>query len=145
MRPLTGKWLRATTLAAVSISGACDVSVGKTFRDPPPGSYTSATRQLKFGDTTIAVPSAAVTPDFFPAVGAPPLMGRFFSEGDERSSTARVAVLSHDLWQRHFGSRPEVIGTVIDLDGQRAVVVGVAQPRFRAPDGALMWTPRSDR
>ena len=37
-------------------------------------------------------------------------------------------ILSHEFWQRRYGGDRSIIGTFIDLDGQRSEVVGVLEP-----------------
>ena len=86
-----------------------------------------------------------MTLDFFREAGAPPLIGRYFVDADLMNPAQRVVVLSHDLWTRHFGADPGAIGRAIELDGRPAIVVGVAPPGFRMPNGAQMWTPRRER
>ena len=126
--------------AAVS---ACTVT--EVIKQPSPATYTAGSRQLTIGDVVTTVPAAAVTLDFFREAGAPPLIGRFFVEGDQTSSAQRVAVLSHDLWTRHFRAQPDAIGGVIELDGHPTTVVGVARRGFNTPNGAQLWTPRAER
>jgi putative ABC transport system permease protein len=69
-----------------------------------------------------------VTADFFSVLRTSPLLGRAFSTDNEVEGRAHVAVISHGLWQRRFGGRPDVIGA--HLPGQLASfeVVGVMPP-----------------
>jgi putative ABC transport system permease protein len=66
-----------------------------------------------------------------------PLLGRNFlpEEQPTRPDTARVAILSHGLWQRQFGGRPEVLGQTIRLGDESATVVGVMPRNTGIPDG----------
>ena len=70
---------------------------------------------------------ALVTASFFPALRAQTMLGRTLAA----ESAARVAVISHGLWQRRFGGAPDLIGKTIQLDGQAATVV--VPPEFRFP------------
>jgi predicted permease len=45
-------------------------------------------------------------------------------------TTAHVVILSHALWQRYFGGRPDIIGHVVRLDRASAEVIGVLPPYF---------------
>ncbi|MBV9181439.1 MAG: ABC transporter permease [Acidobacteria bacterium] len=84
------------------------------------------------------VPGAVVTHEFFDGAAARPYLGRFFTDN---SSQRIEVVLSYRVWQRVFRSRPDVIGSMIELDGKAAVIVGVAEPSF-APHGAgELWIP----
>jgi putative ABC transport system permease protein len=58
--------------------------------------------------------------------------------GEERSG----AVLSHTLWQRRFGSAPDVAGRAIEIDGMRFRVIGVMPAEFQFPARDIQfWAP----
>jgi predicted permease len=82
------------------------------------------------------------SPSLFELLGARPLLGRTFREGDER-----VVVLGYDLWRRRFGEDPSVVGSTLVLDGEAHVVTGVMPEGFRFPPfwttEAEMWAPLS--
>jgi putative ABC transport system permease protein len=63
---------------------------------------------------------------------ADPLIGRGFAAGDDLPGK-RVALVSHRLWQRRFGSDPAALGRTLTLDGQSFTVIGVMPPQFRFP------------
>ena len=46
-----------------------------------------------------------------------------------------IVMLGHALWQRRFGGDPNVLGTVIRLNGAPYTVVGVLPPGFRGLTG----------
>src|SRR5262249_900854 len=46
-----------------------------------------------------------VTNDLFDVVGATPLRGRSFSTADDQPDSAKVAILSGELWKTRFGSQ----------------------------------------
>jgi len=79
--------------------------------------------------------------NFFPMLGARPLLGRVFLPGEDRPGTARVAVLSHRLWAARYGSDTTVLGRTLTLDTMKYVVVGVMPAGFRYPAGADVWLP----
>jgi predicted permease len=65
-----------------------------------------------------------------------------FTADDDRAGAAPVAIISHALWQRRFGSRNDVLGSVISLDGDALTVIGVMPPGFRGLFGqADVWRP----
>ena len=61
-----------------------------------------------------AVPRAGVTTGFFSVLGVQPVLGRaFVPEDDKPAHSTRpgtVAIISHGLWKRRFGSDPAIIG-----------------------------------
>ena len=74
---------------------------------------------------------ARVLPGFFELLRVEPLLGRVFRTADGESGSARVAVLTHGLWQRRYGGDPAVLGRVITLDGEPVEVIGVLPASFR--------------
>jgi predicted permease len=51
-------------------------------------------------------------------------------------------VLGHDLWRRHFGANPAIVGTSVTLSRRAYTVVGVAPPGFRGPTyPSEFWIP----
>ncbi|MBX3725334.1 MAG: ABC transporter permease [Xanthomonadales bacterium] len=81
-----------------------------------------------------------VTPGFWAVMALPPAAGRYFDEADENAGE-RVAVLSHALWQRRYGSDPQLIGRDIQVNGQAHRVVGIAPPAFRYPAAGTLYLP----
>jgi predicted permease len=82
------------------------------------------------------VRGARVTAEFFEAVGAGPALGRVFTAEEDRPNSARVALISHGLWQRRFGGDKNVVGRTMMLTGQSTMVIGVMPEGFRFPGGA---------
>ena len=74
-------------------------------------------------------------------LGLAPLMGRLFSETESEPGQDKVAILSHGLWQRRFGSDAGVIGRAIQLNGVERLVVGVLPPSANFPQGADVLVP----
>jgi putative ABC transport system permease protein len=72
----------------------------------------------------------AVTANFFQTLEVQPALGRFFSEAEDRPGGAQVIVLSHRLWQRRFGSDPNIVGKAIRFNGDSSTVIGVASRDF---------------
>src|SRR5262249_3248852 len=66
-----------------------------------------------------------VTANFFATLGAQPALGRAFTEDEDKLGGARVVILSHRVWQRHFNGDPHLIGQMIQLNGVGHTVVGV--------------------
>lgn len=71
-----------------------------------------------------------VTPEFFSTLGVRPVLGRDFTPGEAPETDARVAIISHALWQGVFRGEPAVLGRDIRLDGRNHVIVGVMPEGF---------------
>jgi putative ABC transport system permease protein len=73
---------------------------------------------------------AYVDADYFNTLGLRPAMGRALGPSDETPANASVAIISHSLWQRDYGGRPDIVGQPIYLDNHRFDIVGVAPKGF---------------
>lgn len=87
------------------------------------------------------VPSAAVTGDFFKVLGVAPLHGRTITPDDDPIGSPDVVVLSHSLWQRRWGGRPDLVGASIMVDGAPVLVAGVMPAGFAFPLDSQLWRP----
>jgi len=96
---------------------------------------------LTGGERPEAVAGAQVTPEFFPTIGVPPALGRGFLPEEGRAGGPKVAVLSHGIWQRRFGSDPGIVNRQIPIDGESFTVIGVMPPGFSFPSKCEVWLP----
>ena len=87
------------------------------------------------------VDAISVSSGFFETLGVAPMLGRVFSPEEDRPGRTNVVVLSYRFWQEHFGSKPEIVGHDISMDGHDFLVAGVMPASFRFPEMAQMWTP----
>ena len=69
-----------------------------------------------------------------------PILGRTFTEEEERPGGPPVAVLSHELWKRRYGSDPNILGQAIRANGVAYSVIGVMPARFNLWGGEF-WIP----
>ncbi|MGH9711700.1 MAG: ABC transporter permease [Candidatus Acidiferrales bacterium] len=76
------------------------------------------------------VRAGMVSAGFFEILGVNPVLGRFFTSEEDRLGAAPVAVISAGLWQRKFGSAPDIIGKTITMNGDGYTVIGVVPPDF---------------
>lgn len=81
-----------------------------------------------------------VSADYFRLLGVQPFLGRDFQPEEDRGGGSLVVVLSHALWQRHFGSDPSVIGRAVQLDGKSYTVVGVMPAGLDDVQNVDLWT-----
>lgn len=92
---------------------------------------------VRFGGEAEPVLGAVVSPRFFPILGEPAL-GRTFRPEEDKEP---LAVVSHRLWERHYGGRPDVIGRTIELVDRAYTIVGVMPPEFEYPGrGFDVWS-----
>ena len=58
-----------------------------------------------------------VSASFFPLLGVKPVIGQNFSPEDDKHGAPPVVMLSGRFWRRKFGSSPEILGRMLNLDG----------------------------
>jgi predicted permease len=109
------------------------------------GSAESWTANLSNSGQAESVEALRVSPNLFPMLGVQPLHGRFFGADEDKTGNEHVVILSHGLWQRRFGSNPDIVGRPITLQGQPFTVVGIMPAGFQfAPfwvTKAELWVP----
>lgn len=74
------------------------------------------------------------TDRLFSVLRTQPLLGRTFAPGEDRPGRARVAVISHAVWQRRFHGDANVIGRSVTLDGEPYSIIGVMPAAFSFPN-----------
>jgi putative ABC transport system permease protein len=84
---------------------------------------------------------AAVSHNMFSLLGVIPYKGRSFQPEEDRKGAPQVAIISHGLWQRRFGSDPNIIGRTVTLSGENYAIIGVMPPGFKFPviNAAEVW------
>jgi putative ABC transport system permease protein len=90
-----------------------------------------------------------VSANTFDVLGTRPLLGRTFSEDDDRPNAPPVAMLGNGLWQTHFGGDRGLIGRRIMLNDIPVEVIGVMPEGFQLPtdftadaaEPTAMWRP----
>jgi len=74
-----------------------------------------------------------VADGFFSVLGAEAQIGRTFTPEEDKPGNARVIILSNGLFERRFGSDPNLIGNAITINGNPYTVVGVMPKGFISP------------
>ena len=82
------------------------------------------------GEEPERVSGRMVSANFFRALGAIPELGRFFAEAEDAPSGERALILGHDFWQRRFHSNRDVVGRMIEFNGEPWRVVGILASNF---------------
>lgn len=85
--------------------------------------------------------SARVSRNFFSILGVEPLLGRVFTD-DEEKHRESVVILSYSLWKDNFGGSTEVLGTDLRMDGRKSRIIGVMPASFSYPfKDTAVWEP----
>jgi predicted permease len=106
------------------------------------GAYRTNTRSLTVGN---AVPErirvAELTASAFRTARVAPVFGRALLDTDEVPGAPSVIVVGYGVWQRAFGGRQDLIGSVVKLGNGPATVVGVMPDGFGYPLNHDAWAP----
>jgi len=88
------------------------------------------------------VDAQAVTANFFPLLDVKPVLGRAFTQEEDRPDGNKVALISYGLWQRRFGGDPALVGKEILLNDRKHTVIGVMPPGFQFLSKETgLWVP----
>ena len=86
-----------------------------------------------------------VTGNFFDVLRVKPVLGRTFAPNEDKTAGEQaVVVIGHSLWQRRFGSDPNIVGRTINLNNRPYNVIGVAPEEFKGSKFGLsldFWAP----
>ena len=127
----------------VRISAAEYIDIGEQnqiFEDISIYSFPASLSLTQEGEPE-QLDAARVTASFFSVLGRKAALGRTFLPEEDDPGRGDVAILSHGMWQRRFGSDPNVIGRKLVLDGNPATVVGVMPAGFLLPGDVALWVP----
>jgi putative ABC transport system permease protein len=80
-------------------------------------------------ESAVQVEGSYLTPGFLDQlIGDKPFMGRYLLPDDTVPGRDHVVIITHKLWETHFGADPNIIGKQIHLNGELYTVIGVQPP-----------------
>ena len=112
--------------------------------------YTSVGYNLALGNSAEHLRGMPVSETYFSVLGVKPAIGRDFIPEDNLGDGQHVAIISHNLWARRFGSDPSHIGEKILLNGEPFTLIGIMPRDFSSiavatdlpnSGSADVWTP----
>ncbi len=81
------------------------------------------------------------SPGLTDVFGVQPVIGRWFRPDDVEPGV----VITHGVWQRLFGGRPDVLGQAMRFDAFRGVVIGVTPPGYQTLTADVdLWIQQAD-
>jgi len=84
--------------------------------------------------------AARVSAHYFDVLAIQPIMGRNFSEDEDRPHGPKAAILSYSLWRNTFSANPNILGQAIWLKGEPYTVIGVLPDGVTTPLNADVYT-----
>ena len=101
--------------------------------------FSNRITTMKDGEPVLVV-GASVMGNFFSTLGVPAALGRTFRMEETWEGQDNVVVISHDLWVSHFGSDPDIVGTLMEWSNSSPEIIGVMPEGFRFPrDQTQLW------
>jgi putative ABC transport system permease protein len=79
--------------------------------------------------------------DVLAALKVKPLLGRLYTNEEDRLGGAPVVVLGHALWQRRFGGEAGIVNRTITLNDRSYTVIGVLPREFFFQSRFDLWLP----
>lgn len=71
-----------------------------------------------------------ISANTFSVLGVQPILGRASAAVDIQPGHGDVALISYRYWQRHFGGKPSVLGSVLVVEHRARTIIGVMPQRF---------------
>ena len=81
-----------------------------------------------------------VSAHYFDVLALHPLIGRNFSEDEDRPNGAKVTIVTYELWRNLLGGQRSILGQTILLKGDPYTVVGVLPQAITTPLNADLYT-----
>jgi len=78
-----------------------------------------------------------ISSNLLPMLGQSAALGRTFSADEDSPGRPATALISHGMWERHYGADPRIIGQAVTLNGLPYEVVGIMPPSFSLPREVL--------
>ena len=85
--------------------------------------------------------TAQVSADLFTALRVNAMLGRVFTNEEDKPGGTPVVVLSYGLWQRRFGGQESILNQALTLNGRSYTVIGVMPQGYLYPSRVEMWVP----
>ena len=82
-----------------------------------------------------------ISPSLTRVLGISAIVGRTFTDDEEKPGAPAVAMIGEGLWKRRFGGDQGLVGRTVLLDGAPTTVVGVAPASLNLFSGADIYTP----
>jgi putative ABC transport system permease protein len=103
--------------------------------------FSQGNKSLTGDGEPIRVSSQRMNAGALRVLGLPPLLGREFTEDEDRLGGPAVAMLGERFWRKQFAGRPDIVGSTVRLDGRDHLVLGVVreQPHWFADSD--IWVP----
>jgi putative ABC transport system permease protein len=104
--------------------------------------FSSGSESVSGGSEPVRMNVAAVSQDFFKALGVEPFHGRAFAPDELVAHGAPAMIVSYGYWQQFLSGKDDLSHVQLSMDGTAYPVVGVMPQGFDFPPGVSAWVAR---
>jgi predicted permease len=84
-----------------------------------------------------------ISSNIFRILGQQPMLGRNFTDEDDRPGAAPVMMLGYGIWMTRYGGDPSIVGKTLRVNSLPLTVVGVMPEDMKFPPNSDLWIPFS--
>jgi len=95
---------------------------------------------LQSGSHVQYLQAARISEHYLDVLGVRPVVGRNFSNDEDRPHGPKAAIISYTVWRNTFGTDPNIVGRSVLLRGEPYTIVGVLPERAVTPMNADIYT-----
>ena len=95
---------------------------------------------LQSGSHVQYLQAARISEHYLDVLGVRPVVGRNFSDDEDRPHGPRAAIISYTVWRNTFGTDPNIVGNSVLLKGEPYTIIGVLPDRVVTPMNADIYT-----
>lgn len=96
---------------------------------------------LQAGSHVQYLHAGRISARYFDVLGVHPILGRAFSDEEDRPHGPKATILSFAAWHTIFGENPNVLGQAVLLKGAPHTIIGVLPGNATTPLNADLYTP----
>lgn len=104
------------------------------------GSAAGCNPVMTAADPPERIEGACATASALAMTHVTPILGRLYTEDEDKPGAPPVVLLGYPFWQSHFHGDPSVVGRTIQLDRVDYTIVGV-MPRYYIMWSGNLWMP----
>jgi putative ABC transport system permease protein len=105
------------------------------------GVYNRGSYNLTGNGEAERIITGQVSADLFTVLRVNPLMGRLFTNEEDKPGGTPVVLLGYGLWQRRFAGQAGILNQPITLNGKTYTVIGIMPQDYQYPSRVEMWVP----
>ena len=95
---------------------------------------------LQSGSHVQYLQAARISEHYLEVLGVRPVVGRNFSNDEDRPHGPKAAIISYTVWRNTFETDPNIVGRSVLLKGEHYTIVGVLPERAVTPMNADIYT-----